>query len=334
MPTPEVSASEVEQLLATVASPAALNPAASPLPMPGQGSSDTQMYDFRNPMLLGPRELRKLRSQQEEFASALAARLSLYLRLEVSFKLAGLHTIPYERLAESWANPTHLTLFKLEPLRGIAILEVPPRLGLSLVDRLMGGPGQAPDPVPEITDLERALLEQVVQIILSEWCSHWSATKELKPVVLGHENNGRFVQTAPAETIMLVLSLEVKMGQSTDRIQMGLPFVPLEAMIRQMTQGADALADAAAPAARPVPTWKPAYEDICVPLTAEWQGLELSVAEVLALKPGDVVKLDAMSSQQIILRVGELPRFQGRSGTIAGKWAVELTRAINNQPPT
>jgi flagellar motor switch protein FliM len=41
-----------------------------------------------------------------------------------------------------------------------------------------------------------------------------------------------------------------------------------------------------------------------------------------------------MSSQQIILRVGELPRFQGRPGTIAGKWAVELTRAINNQPPT
>ena len=102
-------------------------------------TEDVQIYDFRNPMPLSPGEIRQLREHEEEFVQSAASRLSAHLGLEFSLKLAGVKTVAYQKLAESWSHPAHLTLFKMEPLRGVSILEVSSRLGLGMVDRLMGG---------------------------------------------------------------------------------------------------------------------------------------------------------------------------------------------------
>ena len=96
----------------------------------------------REPETLSPRQTRKLQLHQDSFAADLAARLSLFLRAEFSVTLADVRTAPYQQMTESWPEPAHLTLFKTEPLRGVSILEIPTRLGLCIVDRLMGGPGE------------------------------------------------------------------------------------------------------------------------------------------------------------------------------------------------
>jgi flagellar motor switch protein FliM len=330
--TPESAKPEVALDLAAImaaegnpeTSPDAGQPAA-----PAAESGGVQPYDFRNPMLLSPREMRKLRLHQEDFVEALAARLSLHLRLEFSLKLIGLQTVACQKLSASWANPSNLTLFKLEPLRGISILEITPQLGLGMVDRLMGGPGQAGDAAQEMSEIERALLEQTVQLLLEEWCAHWLKIKELKPVILGYETNGRFVQTAPPETIMLAVALEAGMGESTGRIQIGIPFVSMEPLVRQLSRGADTVpAPAPVAAAAPAPRWNKSFDDVNVPVTAEWQGLALTAREVLALKIGDVLQLDPKCLQQINVRLADQPKFQGRPGAVAGQWAVELTQQI------
>jgi flagellar motor switch protein FliM len=289
-----------------------------------------QPFDFRNRMLLAPGELRKLRLHQEEFANALAARLSLYLRLEFSLKLTGLQTVAYGKLARSWSNPSHLTLFKIEPLRGVSILEIPPPLGLSIVDRLMGGPGNAPDSAREMSEIENALLDQAVQLILGEWCIHWSKMKELKPVLLGCETNGKFIQTALPETMMLVVAMEGRIGNCVQQIQIGFPYSSLEILIRQLTKGADTAADAPSP---PLPKaackWNPCFDDVRIPLVAEWQGIELTAREILALKVGDVLPINGQCAQQVKVRLADHPKFNGRLGTVAGNWAVELTQVIN-----
>jgi flagellar motor switch protein FliM len=292
--------------------------------------SSVQPFDFRNRMLLAPAELRKLKMHQEEFANALAARLSLYLRLEFSLKLTGLQTIAYGKLAQSWSDPSHLTLFKIEPLRGVSILEIPPRLGLSIVDRLMGGPGQASDATWEMSEIENALLDQAVQLILGEWCTHWSKVKELKPVLLGCETNGKFIQSALPETMMLVILMEARIGECTERLQIGFPYSSVEALIRQLTKGADSGADSPPQPAPKAPCkWNPCFDDIPVPLVAEWLGIEMTAREVLALKVGDVLKIDGKNAQQVKVRLADHHKFNGRLGTVAGNWAIELTQVIN-----
>jgi len=294
--------------------------------------ADLQTYDFRNPMLLSPSELRKLRLHQEEFVQSAAARLSIHLRSEFSLTLTGLETIAYQKLAKSWSHPSHLSLFKMEPLRGVSVLEVSAQLGLCMVDRQMGGPGQAPPTDQEISEIEKVLLEQTAQLFLEEWCGHWFTLKELKPVILGYESNGGFIQAIAPETIMLVISMEAGFAECKGQIQMGVPYAAMEPLIQRHCQGSQTL-PASAQSTPPLPAapwkWNSCFDDVCVQVTAEWEGLEMTARQILALKVGDILPLDPKRLQQINVRVADMLKFQGRPGTLAGQWAVELTQAVN-----
>jgi flagellar motor switch protein FliM len=321
---------DVEQLLAKVAIEEAEHAARVAAANAVAPVEETiQPYDFRNPMLLSPRELRKLRAHQDDFLNSLASRLSMHLRLEFTLKLAELKTVAYAKLAESWANPSHLTLFKMEPLRGVSIIEIQPQLATCMVDRLMGGSGAPQENAGEMSEIERALLEQNVQLILEEWCSHWTKFKPLKSVILGYENNGRFIQTATPDTIMLVLSLEAKLGETHGLIQIGFPYATVEPLIRQVSQGGETvIAPASQPATPAAVKWNAMFNDVCIPVIAEWQGLEMTAGDILALKIGDVLPITAEVAQQVTVRIESIPQFHGRPGTIANKWAVELTEVI------
>jgi flagellar motor switch protein FliM len=328
-PQQVLSQSEVERLLAQVAEQdASVVVQKEGGELERKARDAIQPYDFRHPVFLSPSELRKLRLRHEEFIRSLAARLSIYLRLDFSLQMSKLQTITFQKFAESLANPSFITLFKVEPLRGICILELQPRLGLTVVDRLLGGPAHSVNPDHDLTEIELALLDQAVQVILSEWCLHWSNVQELRPVVLGHESNGRFLQTAAHDTVMLALAMEARVGDCMEQLQIGFPYYTLEPLIRQLGQTVETSArEAGGPPPGPA-TWNPLFDEVRVPVTAEWRGLELSARELTGLKVGDVLQLSPECSHQVQVRLADIPKFHARLGTRANKWAVELTEVL------
>ena len=322
-----LSQSEVERLLAQVAE--SDSNAGAAVVQPGQQKNtapkdNVQPYDFRQPLFLSATELRRLRLRHEEFVRALSARLSIYLRLEFALQLSNLQTIPYRKFTEGLPNPTHLSLFKVEPLRGIGILAIPPRLGLTMVDRQLGGAGQSVAADHDFSEIEMALLDQAVLLVLGEWCNHWGSLQELRPILLGHENNAQFLQTAAHDTILIVLAMEAKLGDCTEFIQFALPCFTLEPLIRKLGR----LTDAEPPDANALPVrlqWNRNFDDVPVPITAIWDQLVLSAREVANLKPGDILPLDPRCTRQVKLRLADRPKFEGHLGTTGGKWAVALT---------
>jgi flagellar motor switch protein FliM len=71
-------------------------------------------------------------------------------------------------------------------------------------------------------------------------------------------------------------------------------------------------------------------DEVELPVTAEWQGLELSARQILHLTVGDVLQINPQLARQVTVRLGELAKFNGHLGTLAGHWAVELTQAIKS----
>ncbi len=330
--TQVLSQSEVESLLAQVAE----HGNHIPVVQPGQATEpksreNIHAYDFRQPLFLSPSDLRRLRLRHEEFVRALAARLSIYLRLEFALQLSKLQTMTYQKFAEALPNPTHLSLFKVDPLRGIGLLEMRPRLGLTIVDRLLGGSAQSIAADHDLSEIERALLDQAVQLILAEWCNHWSGIQELHPVLLGHENSGQFLQTAPHDTIMLVLAMEAKLGGCVEQIQIVLPCFALEALIRKLGQNLQPVAQESETLPAKL-QWNRNFDEVPVPISAIWDDLVLTARQVANLKPGDLLPLDARSTRQVKLRLGGVAKFEGHLGTTDGKWAVAVTNVLKNSP--
>ena len=292
-------------------------------------NEDVQPYDFRQPAFLTSGELRKIRIRHEEFIRTLAAHLSVYLRLEVTIQMSKLQTLSYQKYAEGLPSPTHLTLFKVEPLQGVCLLDMAPRLGLTIVDRLLGGPANSVNFSGELSEIETALLDQVAHLILNEWCQLWQKFDNVRPTLLGHETNGRFLTSSPHDCILLVLSMEVRLGDCTETMELAFPFHTIEPLVRQA--GPSAGADSSVAATRSgSPLWNQSLDEVTVRVNTEWHGLEMSAGQLSRLKCGDVLMLEANCFDRVEVRLEQRPKFHGRLGTTGEGWAVELTESVKS----
>ena len=297
-----------------------------------EGEAKIESYDFRNPAFLSEFELRRLRLVHEDFIRYLSARLSLHLRMEFGLKMAKLTTISYQKFTESLLNPTHLSLFKVEPLTGVGILDINPRLALAIADRLLGGRGQAVKAERYLTEIEVSLVEDVVVILLEEWCGQWKMEKDLRPVLIGHENNGRFLQTSPKDAVVLALSLEATFGDCSEQIQIGVPYYLIEPVVRRMQTRRQK--DAAIAPVEKRAEWHPAYDRISMPVRAEWSGLELSLRELTCLRVGDVIELPATLFNETQVLLNGSAKFIGSIGHDSDRVAVQLTRQLSPEDTT
>ena len=281
-------------------------------------------FDFRHPVFLSSAEWRKIRMEVEEFVESLGSLLSTYLRLDFSLQLGKLDTANFNEFTASLPSPTHLTLFKLEPLRGISVAEIRPGIGLGIVDRLLGGPGKPATLDRNLTEMEVALMDQFVQIMLGEWCKQWIRLQELRAEILGHENNPKFLQSSSGETVLLVVTLEARMGECVGQIQLAFPYNAIEPLVNKLTETLPA-------PAQPLPStpaggkWNRNLDTIPLTLTCRWPSFKLPTRDLLKLKPGDVLELDPHAAEKIEVRLGKLTKFHGRLGTKENKWAIQIT---------
>lgn len=295
-----------------------------------KAAGKVEAYDFRNPVFLSEVELRRLRLLQEDFIRYLSARLSLFLRMEFGLKMAKLTTVTYSKFTESLPSPTHICLFKAEPLTGVGILDLNPRLALTIADRLLGGRGHSVKAERYLTEIEIALLEDVINIVLEEWCGQWKTEQDLHAVIIGHENNGRFLQTSPKDAIILALTLEVNFGDCSEQIQLGVPYYTIEPLVKKMQ--ARRQKDSAVATVEKRASWQKSYDHITMPVRAEWDALELSLREVSSLRVGDVIEMPAKLLQETRLLLNGSAKFIGTVGLDTDRVAVQLTRKLPPQP--
>lgn len=290
------------------------------------GALKVEAYDFRNPAFLSEAELRRLRLLHEDFIRYLSARLALYLRMEVGLKMSKLTTVTYSKFTESLPNPTHISLFKVEPLAGVGILDINPRLALTIADRLLGGRGHSVKAERYLTEIEIALIEDVILIFLEEWCGQWKTEQDLHPSLIGHENNGRFLQTSPRDAIVLAMSLECNFGDCSEQIQIGVPYYTIEPIVKKMQ--ARRQKDNAVTTTAKRAEWQPAYDQITVPVRAEWTAFEVPLREITSLRVGDVLEMQSAICAETRVTLNDAPKFIGTIGLDGDRVAVQLTKKI------
>ena len=320
-PDPTVPPAEVPVDAARAGGPIGSGPAPSAAP------SGLQPVDFRAPTPLSRPAQRQLRLCHEECARALATRLSIYLRLDCRVALAGLEPVRCRRWLDRLSTASHVTLFGFEGKPGLGVVEFSPQLGFIFVDRLLGGTGE-PEPVERgLSELEKAVVDEVVLLLLREWCQQLPMPEPVRPVVRGHETSARFLPVAADEAPLLGLSWELTLGERVQCIQIGLPLTMLEPVLSQMA-AEPAPADAAAEAPALRPAWNPQFDHVRLPLTARCEDFEVSARRLAHLEVGDVLPIHAAFLNCVQVRLAAIPKFVGRLGRQGQQRAVELTASL------
>jgi flagellar motor switch protein FliM len=294
--------------------------------MPGIDASKVEHYNFRNPGFLSQTQLRQFSMLHEKLAGHLSARLSTFLRMECLLKVIGFQSMTFGKFCEGLPHPTHITLFQVDNLRGVGIVELSLKLGLAMTDRLLGGKGRAIGPERILSEIEITLMEEAIHLVLKEWTHLWEESeRKLKAQCIGHESSGRFLQTAPADSTFMVLQMEVGFGETKEQLQLGIPFVMFEPFSKRMLRSPVQLEE---PRTRQM-QWRNSYAAISVPLHAEWRVREITLAEVLKIQNGDVIPLTREVIQDTRLCLSASEEFAGTLGVQNGHLAVQLRERLS-----
>ena len=284
-------------------------------------------HDFHNPCVLSQTDLRNIETLYQRYLRQLGARISTFLRMECGLKLGKVTSSSFTKFCESTAASSNVTLFAIDPLRGVGVLDVGLPLALAMADRLLGGKGRPPIEERPVTEIEMALLDDAMQLFLSSWCDLWAGEEgQLQPRIVGHETSGRALQTAAAEDVFVVLVVEMTIGETVSQFQIGVPFSMIELSVRKLEQSQHQPKDEMP--AKPV-QWRKPYAGISVPILAEWKVREMPLSETLRINKGDVIQLPGALINKARIRLSEIETYVGTVGIQNGHVAVQITGSSN-----
>lgn len=287
-----------------------------------------KVYDFKRALRFSKDQIRSLTRIHENYARLLTTLLSAQLRTFVQINVVSVDQLPYEEFIRSIPKLTILYIFEASPLEGRMVLEVNPNVAYSMLDRLLGGTGRSPDKIAGVTEIESSILEKVFTKSLTLMTEAWRNVTDFEPRLRMTEINPQFIQTVSPNETVAVISMSIKVGETTGMINLCLPHVVLEPIMPKLS----AHHWFSSQKKKIQPGENEALQDrlqnVKVPLIAELGSSVISIHEFLNLSVGDVVQLNQDSSADLVLKVGHRTKFKGRPGIIRGRVAVQVTDVI------
>lgn len=316
-----LSQAEIDALLAAVA---VEEPSDGPTEDADPYAGRVQVMDFRRPSKFNRDQLRTIEMLHETFARVCGTSLSSVLRSVTDISVLSAEQVTYGEFISSLPVPALTGIIDVEPLGTNAILAFDLPLVFSMLDRLLGGPGQGVARLRELTDIELQLSRNVTTVLLRDLSTAWSELQEMRFSLRGTEMNPQFAQIAPPTELSVLVSFQVTTGDQTGLMALCLPFRSIEAVAGRLTGNSffGARAQSTTDALRS------GLDVVSVEVRAEVGAVELTIGEVLALQPGDVVRLGTDVEDGIRLLAGPVAAYTGFPGAHRRRLSVQVNDRI------
>ncbi|AET70284.1 flagellar motor switch protein FliM [Desulfosporosinus orientis DSM 765] len=289
-----------------------------------------RVYDFKRPNKFSKDQIHSLHNIHENFCRGLTTYFSGNLHSVVECSVLSIEQITYDEFIRSLPNPTVLALYSLHPLEGTVLLEVSPSLTFAIVERLLGGEGQGEgtEKSRDLTEIEKTITENRLKqmILISE--EAWSEIYELKPQFLSMESNPQFTQIVAPNEMIVLITLEVRIGDAMGMINICIPYLVLEPILDKLSTFFLFSTQAKVSSPEQVIAIRKKIEWAKVEMVTFLGHSEILVRELLELAKGDVIPLNQSVQESLPVYVGEFMKFKCIPGLNGEHLAVQITEIV------
>ena len=289
-----------------------------------------KIYDFKRPDKFSKEQIRTVSIMHETFARLTTTSLSAQLRSLVHVHVASVDQLTYEEFIRSIPTPTTLAVINMDPLKGNAILEIDPAITFSIIDRLFGGQGQAAKVQRDLTDIEQSVMEGIIVRILANMREAWTQVIDLRPRLGQIETNPQFAQIVPPSEMVVLVTLETKIGEEEGMMNFCIPYITIEPIISKLSSQFWFSSVRRSSTTQYLGVLKEKLSSVDMDVVAEIGSINLPIRDVLTLKVGDIVRLSNIRiGDPLTLNVGNKKKFYCQPGVIGKKMAVQVIGKVD-----
>ena len=322
-----LSQDEIDQLLTAISSGDSETDDFKPV----NSARKIKIYDFKRPDKFSKEQLRTVSNMHETFARLTTTSLSAQLRSLVHVHVASVDQLTYEEFIRSIPTPTTLAVINMDPLKGNAVLEIDPAITFSIIDRLFGGTGQGAKVSRDLTDIEASVMEGIIVRILANMREAWTQVIDLRPRLGQIETNPQFAQIVPPSEMVVLVTLETKVGEEEGMMNFCIPYLTIEPIISKLSSQFWFSSVRRSSTTQYLGTLKEKLSDVDMDVVAEIGTINMPIRDVLALRVGDVVRLSTVRvGDPLSLSVGNKKKFYCQPGVVGKKMAVQIIEKIDD----
>ena len=291
--------------------------------------SHPPLHDFLRARLLSGREAAALEAAHRKLARTLSERLSTLLRTRTGCELVEVAQRPYFEFIRSLSSPTHLHLVYCLPQRAAFVLEMSTAILFPALERLLGGKGDSFSvPARPLTRIEQGLARTLVEVVLSALRDTWGGG-DLRLDIAETEHNPLLMQVVGPSEPSIVLAFEIALGARAGRLHACLPLRSFEPLVSRLAfEGTGGDAAESTPEERGKILRRLAESEVRV--SAELPPVPIALADLMALRPGDVIDTRMHRDAELVVAVEGRPHFRARAAARQGRRAARITDAAGD----
>ncbi|HPH02672.1 MAG TPA: flagellar motor switch protein FliM [Spirochaetota bacterium] len=290
-----------------------------------------KIYDFKRPDKFSKDQIRTLQMMYENFARTTTTSLSALLRTMVHVHVATVDQLTYEEFIRSIPSPTTLAVINMDPLKGSAIFEIDPAITFTVIDRLFGGSGESAKISRELTDIEQSVMENIIVRILSNLREAWANVIDLRPRLGDIETNPQFAQIVPPNDMVVLVTIETKVGTVEGMMNFCIPYITIEPIISKLSAQYWYSSIRKGTTSENLNVIKDRLDTVDIVVSAELGSVDIMTNDLLSLAAGDTILLpNSKINSDMVIKIGDRPKFKCRPGIVGSRMAVQVTGKLED----
>ncbi|MFL5883937.1 MAG: flagellar motor switch protein FliM [Thermoleophilaceae bacterium] len=287
--------------------------------------------DFRRPTKFSREVTRRLEHSHDTFCQSASSRLSAELRTELQLGVLGTDQLPYSVLmADEVPKQSFITILKMEQLGTEIALVIDMPLAHALVGRLLGaGANSSSGAVSShLTSVEVAVARRAVNRLVDSLSTTWMDIADVTLQPVATSLSPLSVQIVPPSEPTLLLNFSAQIDSVVSIMTLIMPYRSVSALMPKFEQSAyGGTNDDGSTSTK----MHDAMGRVNVELRAEVAAVELPLADVLRMRPGDVIALERPVTRGVTLFVDEVPAYSGNPGRNGNLRAVQVREPWSDQ---
>ncbi len=288
-------------------------------------------YDFARPAKFSKEHLRTLENIFEHYGRLLSTNLPVYLRKSVTVEVMNSEAVTYSEFSNALSNPVILGVVNMDPLDGTIIMDLADNLGFAIIDRMLGGQGEALEKSRDFSEIEMIIIERVLSKCVELLEEPWEGVVEIHPRLERIETNSQFAQFISPNEMIAIVTLDIKIGDVQGLMNVCLPFITLEDVIDKLNTKfwySSLKKDSDKEYRENI---EMLLEKAPMPIKAVLGNTLISVGDFLGLQVGDIIRVDTKVDEELDVYVGNIKKFKALPGTSDDDYAVRVTSVIREE---
>jgi flagellar motor switch protein FliM len=280
--------------------------------------------NFERPTKFTADQERRLSRSLESFCRTASTRLSAELRVPIELEVIASSQLTWSS-AQSQVPPGSVAaIVDVAPIETRMLLTAELPFVLCAIESLLGA---APDQTPKdrrLTEIDWALARRLFGTMLGQLSLIWEDVAGVELSLGGLEGTMENAQVAPFSEATLALTVEARIARTSSTLTLLVPYAAILPVAQAFSQrdGVGDQVDDAGPAI------DAALRGVQITMRAEVADTEMSVEQVLALKPGDLVRLDRQADAGVTLYADAVPVHRARPGRSGIRRAVQVLGTV------